>query len=167
MEMFYDITEKLTEELFEGDICVGSLRMLITRKKPFQKIVAAIKDSRSDQIFMVLNGRNKELHAFENVFQDIQEFTQFCHKCKADTETLKHHCETIIRTGLDTVSLDTLVDTSIFVVPIDLQSYQPSVIAFEHISPRILSSLPDIVKSCKIPCFLKFGEGREKKFSNN
>lgn len=80
--MFYDITKKLTEELLQGNICVGSLKMLITRKKPFRKIVDAIKDLKSYQIFMVLDGRNKELRAFENVFQDIQEFTKFCNECK-------------------------------------------------------------------------------------
>lgn len=84
MERFHDITTNLAEELLQGNICVGDLRMMISRQKRFRKVVAAIKDLKSDDISIALNGRHLELQAFENLYQTVQEFTKLCTKCKGN-----------------------------------------------------------------------------------
>lgn len=86
MANFHGITKDLIEDVLQGSICVGSLRMLMSRKKQFRKIVPVIKISKPDTILKTLDGRHLELQAFENTYEIVQEFTHLCSKCKGKDE---------------------------------------------------------------------------------
>lgn len=86
MAKLNDITKDLIEDLLQGRICVGSLKMLISRKKQFRKIVPAMKISKQDIILKILDGRQLELRAFENSYETVQEFTHLCTKCKGKSK---------------------------------------------------------------------------------
>ncbi|XP_076113430.1 E3 ubiquitin-protein ligase RNF213-like [Mytilus galloprovincialis] len=167
MAKFHGITKDLIEDLLQGSICVGSLRMLMSRKKQFRKIVPVIKISKPDTILKTLDGRHLELQAFENTYEIVQEFTHLCSKCKADTEPLKYQLKTVITGDINAVSLDTLVDTSILHQQRDLESYQPIIIAFKLLSPQNMQVVPDIVNCCQGSLFMKIWKKKGKEMKKN
>ncbi|CAC5419845.1 unnamed protein product [Mytilus coruscus] len=173
MEMYCSIRKALTEEcqnllkrfeeviqsfivaLIQGNISIKILRKLTSRSVSFQKILIAMKNENSETIMKTLTIRSRELEAFDNTYQIVQEFTYVCIHCKADTALLETKLK--IFNAPDMVSLNKLVKTVLLENLKDPENYRPIVIVFD-LCPEELDILPKILECCKSFLFMKIWE---------
>lgn len=82
LKRFEEVIQSFITALIQGNISIKILRKLISRSVSFQKILIAMKNEKSEAIMMTLNIRLRELEAFDNTYQIVQEFTYVCIHCK-------------------------------------------------------------------------------------
>ncbi|CAG2246214.1 RNF213 [Mytilus edulis] len=88
LKRFEEVIQSFITALIQGNISIKILRKLISRSVSFQKILIAMKNEKSEAIMMTLNIRLRELEAFDNTYQIVQEFTYVCIHCKEELDIL-------------------------------------------------------------------------------
>ncbi|VDI41573.1 Hypothetical predicted protein [Mytilus galloprovincialis] len=144
-------------KMFEGEIMVKDLRLIIDKRDHFQKVVQSLTDVNEKSTMLTLNLREKELQAYMDTLKIVKDFLSYCIYCKADTSEMEEKIRVLENLG--TFPLNHLVKTMQCDEIRDIEKHRPFVIIFE-LSQDQLDVLPDIMECSKGLLFTKLWEER-------
>ncbi|XP_052062680.1 E3 ubiquitin-protein ligase rnf213-alpha-like isoform X2 [Mytilus californianus] len=155
LKKFVEIIQDFVQRLLQGTILIKTLRKLIENHENFQKVIIAMKLNNVEVIMNTLIIRSKELQAFDQTYQIVQEFTLVSIHCKADTTILQTKLKDFHEPVM--TSLKKLVKTELLENLKDPENYKPMVTVF-GLCQEELNILPKILEHCKGLLFIKIWE---------
>lgn len=82
LKKFVEIIQDFVQRLLHGTVLVKTLRKLTEKHGNFEKLIMAMKFNNVEVIMNTLTIRSKELQAFDQTYQVVQEFTHASIHCK-------------------------------------------------------------------------------------